>query len=105
MNTLKCSRCNNAISFGDFILSLSPYHIKCKKCKSSLKIKKYTKTIMILALLYGFSIASILTYMQVAFLYFIVYLAIFITLFEVLLYYVVRVFNIDLVEKEFKDHI
>jgi prepilin signal peptidase PulO-like enzyme (type II secretory pathway) len=101
MNNILCPKCNHHISLGNLIISLSPYHIQCNKCRAILKIK-YSKTIMIIAIIYGFSITTVLSYFEFSFIYFILYLVIGIFLFEILLYWIIRLFNIGLRERNYQ---
>lgn len=90
MSNLKCPVCKNNITFLEFIKSLTPYNIKCRKCKTKLKLNKGNFVVIIISLIYGVVIASILENLNMKAINFIVIVILGGIIYEMILYYIIK---------------
>ena len=53
MKGLICPNCSTEMNFATFFKALTPWHLKCNKCKSKLRIKKYRRAAIIAVMIFG----------------------------------------------------
>ncbi len=95
MRELLCPNCQEGIGFWSMAKSPTPYHMKCDRCGTRLKVQKYAWLVTGIALLAGLTI-GVLASLRGSMGEFMVILMIGAILFEMVAYIVLRLAGVKL---------
>ena len=99
MNELTCPVCQNRISFLNFAKAPTPFHLKCKQCKSKLRLKKYRGLLLGVGLTIGLSIGILAKLYLLSFRSLLGVVCLGAIVFEIIAYVVLRLLKVDLEQR------